>query len=277
MKYFKSYTSNFISYLILISILLLFIFFVIDEPKFTIIDHVINNHGSIFVMEFNSKRCISHSSEKQSAKQSCMLLDNHKYLAFDYYKLIFASLYLNNIPNKVLMIGLGGGMMANGLTFLFPNINLDIVEINPDMLEIAKKHFYFTPTGNTKTLIMDGIEFVKNSSQQYDLVIIDVFNSMDIPKPFLTLDFAKALKSALSPGGIIAINNILEEQYLLNASLYKKLFGQHFTLESSGNKVIITGNFKLPEKPSLPNRTLQTKMKKLNIDTDWLLSKFILY
>jgi spermidine synthase len=242
----------------------------INQP--IIIQHSQNQYGEIFVTELDSKRCLAHSPSKRSPKQSCVLLDNPKYLALDYYKLLFGSLYLNPKPNKALIIGLGGGSIANGLSFLFPHLNLDIVEINPDIPKIAKKYFYFTPNENTRVIVDDGIEFIKNTNTQYDLIIIDAFNSMEIPDSFLTLKSIQSLKSLLSSGGVLAINSILPHQKSLITSLYKQVFGQYFSLVRNDNQIIITGNLPLYIKPKEPS--YRSKLKELDIDSKWLLHKF---
>ena len=236
------------------------------------VKHSQNIHGDIFVTELDSKRCLAHSPGKRSPKQSCILLDNPKYLALDYYKLLFGPLYLNPKPNKALIIGLGGGSIANGLSFLFPHLNLDIVEINPEIPKIAKEYFDFTPNENTKIIVDDGIEFIKNANIQYDLIIIDAFNSTRIPEQFLTLKSVQSLKSLLSSGGVLAINSILPDQKLLITSLYKQVFGQYFSLVSNGNQIIITGNLPLYIKPIEPSYS--SKLKELDIDSKWLLHKF---
>lgn len=261
-----------VSTFLILSLLYVFVLYkdAVNQP--TIIKYFQNINGSVFVTELDSRRCLSHSPSKRSPKQSCILLDNPKYLALDYYKLLFGSLYFNSRPNKALIIGLGGGSIAKGLNFLFPSLNLDIVEINPDIPKIAKKYFDFTPNKNTNIFIDDGIEFIKNANIQYDLIIIDAFNSIEIPEPFLTLKSIKSLKSLLSPGGVLAINSILPNQKLLISSLYKQVFGQYFSLVSNGNKIIITGNLPLYIKPTEPSYSL--KLKELDIDSKWLLYKF---
>lgn len=119
-----------------------------------------------------------------------------------YWDFFLPLAYLYKNP-KILMIGLGGGTIAYQLDSLFSSkINLDIVEIDKDVVEIAKK---FYPGIKTNIIIEDGVNFVKGK-KGYDAIILDAYNNLDIPEGFMSEDFINDAYDALNAEGILAIN-----------------------------------------------------------------------
>jgi predicted membrane-bound spermidine synthase len=62
---------------------------------------------------------------------------------YDYYSLLplFASPY----PQRALILGLGGGIIANQYRFFHPQIAVEGVEIDPQVIDIARTDFALTP------------------------------------------------------------------------------------------------------------------------------------
>ncbi len=50
------------------------------------------------------------------------------------------------------------------LTSCFPQIAIDVVEIDPEMLSIAEKWFQFSQGEKMKVFVDDGVEFIKQAS-----------------------------------------------------------------------------------------------------------------
>ena len=76
----------------------------------------------------------------EQAKVNIRNLDRH---LLEYSQLAFAGLLLNKYPAKVLIIGLGGGVIPRELQKCYPEAEIDIVEIDPEVAKVAKRFFYF--------------------------------------------------------------------------------------------------------------------------------------
>jgi spermidine synthase len=122
---------------------------------------------------------------------------------YDYYSLlpfIFAG-----TPRNALIIGLGGGIIANQLRYFHPEIAVDGVEIDPKVIQVARNYFGLSP--DVDVFNQDGRIFVTLSKNKYDLVIIDAYTQqIYIPFHLTTVEFFTKLKDRLSPQGIVAMN-----------------------------------------------------------------------
>lgn len=107
---------------------------------------------------------------------------------------------------KVGVVGLGCGVLA---AYGREGDHFDFIEINPSVIEIAKKHFSFIRDAcSTVTLHLgDGrLVLERMVPQQYDVLVIDAFSSDAIPAHLLTMEAISLYKKMLSPGGILAIH-----------------------------------------------------------------------
>jgi spermidine synthase len=124
---------------------------------------------------------------------------------YDYFNILP---YLNQkSPKKVLIIGLCGGTIANQLSYFFPGqVQIDGVEIDPKVIEAAKK--YFGVEADPMTIYnADGRMFLQNNSKKYDLIIVDAYaQELYIPWTLTTKEFWSLVEKSLSADGVMAIN-----------------------------------------------------------------------
>lgn len=244
----------------------------------SIIYHTANNYGSKWVYQTNNELCLSFLKPPANIRQSCLNLDNPNLLVFDYSKMMLATLYLKPTPQKILIIGLGGGSLPNALIKLLPSVQIDIVEIDKDVAAIAEQYFLFKPSGNVKIFIEDGFEFVqKAKAESYDLIFIDAFTEDYVPSSFLTLDFVSNVKKILTKTGIVSINGFgkKNKHYQLESALYKKIFNNTTNL-TSNNRVIIATNDQFPSSSQITQQAekWKTAFEEIGINTNWLRKKF---
>jgi spermidine synthase len=77
--------------------------------------------------------------------ESSIDLIHPEYLQLKYTQAMFAGLLLNKkLPLKTLLVGLGGAGMPHFSSHYFPEIEMKIVEIDPEIIKIAKNHFMIT-------------------------------------------------------------------------------------------------------------------------------------
>jgi spermidine synthase len=159
-----------------------------------------------------------------------LLLDNlihsfsHKqdpfYLKYDYLR-IYEELVAwrrsqDQRANRFLFIGGGGYTLPRYFDHAYPNADIDVVEIDPVVTQVAYEHL-----GVDKTRIrshnMDGRWFVMNCQDQYDFVFGDAFNDLSIPYHLTTREFDEQLKGILKPDGLLmalVIDSVQRGQFL---------------------------------------------------------------
>ncbi|MCD4784537.1 MAG: fused MFS/spermidine synthase [Candidatus Eremiobacteraeota bacterium] len=105
----------------------------------------------------------------------------------------------------VLVLGLACGTSVRQMNMIFDNLKFDGVEIDPEIVEIGKKHFGMK-ADNLDIFIMDARRFIKRTDNKYDLILMDLFLGDRIPPHLITLEFFREAKLKLKPGGIIMVN-----------------------------------------------------------------------
>ncbi len=129
-------------------------------------------------------------------------------LALVYSQMMMASLFLQPTPKRILMIGLGAAVVSNFMHDQFPDLHLDVVEIDPMVLTAAKKYFFLKESPRYKVHVQDGRVFLKNQigKEPYDMVFLDAFKSGSVPYHLKTVEFYKEIKSVLTPNGLVGSN-----------------------------------------------------------------------
>lgn len=75
-------------------------------------------YRNIIVDETHDLRCLKFNTKSSQTSQSCMYKNNPDKLVFNYTKLTFASLLVTDNPKNVLIIGLGGVVLAARVMYL---------------------------------------------------------------------------------------------------------------------------------------------------------------
>lgn len=141
------------------------------------------------------------------AAQSGIGLDDEPGELFRYNQR-FMEIALGLKPQRTLV--LGGGAMTFPVSLVKQLGSLvDVVEINADLVEVAKKHFEFLePSDGMRVFIEDGFEYIKKADPGYDYIVVDVFMNMTTPDNLMSVDAAAEYKRLLQEGGVVAFNCI---------------------------------------------------------------------
>jgi len=160
---------------------------------------------------------------------------NDRQSVYEYaYYLEFLPYGINPAGKNCLVIGLGAGLVP--VWYEARGIRTDIVDIDPDVVAIAKKYFDFSVSGDI--IIADARYYLNTSSKQYDYIILDVFNGDTTPGHILSLEALELVKARLTEKGIVGINLIgsLKHENFMTASIIR-------TLEKVFRKVDIYPNY----------------------------------
>jgi spermidine synthase len=138
----------------------------------------------------------------QSAYHPNKILTGHYY---DYYTIL--PLLTNADTNRVLIIGLAGGTIARQLNHYYgDSVTIDGVEIDPAVTAVSKKYLGLAEVP-VNIFHQDGRTFLAQSSQTYDIIIVDAYhNEFEIPWTLTTKEFWHETKQHLRPGGIVVMN-----------------------------------------------------------------------
>jgi len=113
---------------------------------------------------------------------------------------------------KCLVIGGGGYTFPRYAKTVFPEMELDVVEIDPAVTRVAYEFLGLKREYGIRDFNMDGRQFVaeKATPGSYDLIIQDAVNDLSVPSHLLTKEYNDAVKAALKPDGVFLLTIIDE-------------------------------------------------------------------
>lgn len=114
---------------------------------------------------------------------------------------------LNQNVKSILLIGFGTGKIVNDWENIFDNLEcIDVVDIEENIFDIAKKYFGFKKSNKVNFYLQDGIVYLRENKKKYDLIVVDVASDEGIDERFLSEDYFTLIKKSLSKKGIFVSN-----------------------------------------------------------------------
>ncbi|MEE8241248.1 MAG: fused MFS/spermidine synthase [Nitrospirales bacterium] len=127
-------------------------------------------------------------------------------LYLPYSQLFVAALALPPDPTRALIMGQGGGSVAKWLAHYWPELEVDIVEVDPSVVRVAEEYFGYTPPPRHRVYVNDARVFLREAEGLYDVIWVDVFARHMIPFHLTTQEFFSDLRSRLHPEGVVVVN-----------------------------------------------------------------------
>jgi len=161
-------------------------------------------------------------------------------LPVDYTRYMTASLMYAKDVHSILEIGFGGGRTSWYLHRFLPNVSVTSVELDPAVLELAKKYFGIRDEPNFQVVNRDGRLFLSESKDKYDIILIDAYRGPFVPFHLLTKEFYQIVRDHLADGGVVAQN--VEPSTMLFDSAVKTInavFPQLDFYKADGNIVTV--------------------------------------
>src|SRR5437899_11184923 len=120
--------------------------------------------------------------EKGGGRQSVVKPGDPDHLELPYARAALAGLALCEEPRRMLVVGLGGGSLPMFLRAHYPAATIDVAEIDPGVVDIAKRFLGFVEDEGMRAHVGDGRQFIEDARQaDYDLIFLDAFGSTDVP------------------------------------------------------------------------------------------------
>ncbi len=140
--------------------------------------------------------------------QTVIVRDAPARLEMPYLRPLALVLAARPSPERVLVIGLGGGGIVHYLRAAHTRAWVDAVEIDPVVARLAREHFGLAPEPGLAVHVADGAEFIKHASRtdSYDLVFVDAYHGDTIPPALAAAPFMARLPEILHRYGVAVAN-----------------------------------------------------------------------
>ncbi|MEM0440709.1 MAG: fused MFS/spermidine synthase [Candidatus Caldarchaeum sp.] len=172
---------------------------------------------------------------------SAASLNNPYDLVFPYTRFFEIGPALN--PNSTTVLFIGGGGMSGPKYFLkhYPRMLVDVVEIDPDVVEAARKFFSVPEDSRLRVFVDDGRVFLTKTDRVYDVVVMDAYAKTYVPFHLMTVEFYRLLREKMTSNGVLVINLIASltgdtsEIFWAEYATVSKVFPKLFVFRASEN------------------------------------------
>ncbi len=139
--------------------------------------------------------------------QGAMRLSRPNALELAYTRDFMAALLLRPEAKRFLLIGLGAGSIAKFIYHHIPDSDLTVVEINPNVLHVARE-FFILPQDDKRLQIVidDGALYIQKTLAQFDIIFVDGFDRHARVGALDTPAFYQACRGHLTDNGLMAVN-----------------------------------------------------------------------
>lgn len=172
-----------------------------------------SEYSRIQVLDFGAQRALVFAGPELNTIETLMDRGEPHRLQHPYAHAMAAGLVYKPDARSALLIGLGGGALVRFFSHYFPQLRLDVVEIDPAVVSVARDYFGTVPG---RVFVEDGREYLRRSAERYDLILIDAHlhpgertDSSGHPLSLKSEMFYRSLQARLQPGGV-AVFNMLE-------------------------------------------------------------------
>ena len=141
---------------------------------------------------------------------------------------------LSKKTDNALVLGFGAGIIPGKLSN--QGFDVDTVDINPNLLNIAKTYFNYKSV-NTKFFVSDARTYVRKCKKKYDVIVIDLFMADGVPEHLTTKEFYQDLKNCLNNDGIVISNTFMDFTNKLGFNSVLSTFNTVFKDVYYSNKV----------------------------------------
>lgn len=146
-------------------------------------------------LELNEGQAV-HSMKKPGT----VLTDN----IWDEY-LVAPFAVLDGPPEKIAILGNAAGTTARAYGELFPETEIDGVEIDAKITEIGRR-FFDMDNPRLTTHTADARPFLRQTDARYDAILVDAYHQPYIPFYLATKEFFELAADRLRPGGLVMVN-----------------------------------------------------------------------
>jgi spermidine synthase len=143
------------------------------------------------------------------APQSATYLDDRSGYVFEYPRYFHVATLTSEDVDRVLFVGGGGFSGPERFLQEYPNVTVDVVELDPEVVSVAKRYFGVNESHPRLNVhVGDGREFLQNTNHTYDAIVLDAYRKDRVPFHLTTVEFMNLAESKLDDDGTLVANVI---------------------------------------------------------------------
>src|SRR4051812_16026793 len=197
-------------------------------------------YNNIFIFGDGDSVSMTFGQNKRYYTESNMKLSDPGALTVDYTRYMTLGVAYPPKVERIAEIGLGGGRTVSYLSASLPDTGILAIELDKDVVDLAKKYFKFQETARLRAVVSDGRAYLLKDTEKWDVILIDAYRGPFVPFHLLTREFYQLVKTRLNPGGVV-VQNIEPTTMLFDSAsaTLKSVFPSVDLYDGGGNVVAV--------------------------------------
>ncbi len=171
------------------------------------------------VVEFGDNRSLYLDGLRHSSMNLLDPLD----LVIDYTEYFHLGMIFNPTAKDILFVGGGGFSGPKNFLALYPDTKIDVIEIDPDVIDVAKTYFNLESNPRLQVFNDDARKHLSMFDKKYDVIILDAYATNYVPYHLITHEFYQLLEKRLETNGVI-VSNLLGSIEGNNSPLVRSIY-----------------------------------------------------
>src|SRR5262245_28290347 len=164
------------------------------------------------VLDESGIRMLSFDGTRETRMSLLNPMQGH----FEYTEYFHMPWIWNHNIHRVLMIGLGGGSTQRSYQFYYTNVMVDTIELDPVVVDVAKRYFTVKETPYLRIMNEDGRVYLNRTTNRYDVILMDAYTTTrygsSLPPHLTTKEFFELANKHMTTNGVLAYNVIGQMQ-----------------------------------------------------------------
>jgi spermidine synthase len=175
---------------------------------------------------------------------SAMDLDDPNRHVFDYTRYFHLPLLLTDDVDRVLFVGGGGFTGPKRFVADYPNVTVDVVEIDPEVVDVGKRYFGVEESDRLNVYVEGGRQYLRETNRTYDVIVLDAYRRDKVPFQLTTVEFMRLASDRLDDDGVLFANLIsapsgaASKFYRAEYKTMRQVFPQVYAFPTEGGGVV---------------------------------------
>ena len=177
---------------------------------------------------------------------SAMDLDEPNRHVFEYTRYFHASLLFTDTEDTDRVLFIGGGGFTGPRIFheMYPNVTVDVVELDPEVIDAADRYFGIPNSSRMNVHRGGGRQYLRSTNNTYDVIVLDAYRKDSVPFELTTVEFMQLASDRLDSDGVLLANLIsapsgpAAEFYRAEYKTMQQAFPQVYSFPTAGGPVV---------------------------------------
>lgn len=168
---------------------------------------VYNGHTGQHPVQISDDKHLRSLRFGTEERQSCIDLRAPWQLQLAYCRWMTTALLLHPEPNRFLVFGLGGGALPHFLFHHHPHSEIDVVEKEQLIIDLAYGYFQLPEADNLRVVCQEALQFLEgDETVGYHVAFLDIFGPGEMAPALFNPALYRSILTRLSSDGVLAVN-----------------------------------------------------------------------